>query len=132
MTTALRVLVVEDEAMVAMLLEDMLADLGHTVVATAGRMDRAMKLAMELSIDLAIVDVNLNGVHTYPLASILASRHVPFVFATGYGAGGLEEEWKDTTVLQKPFQESDLADAISMVRQRVAADPKASSTEDVR
>lgn len=114
-TTSLKVLVIEDEAMVAMLLEDMLLDLGHQVAATAGRMDHAMKLATDLPVDLAILDVNLNGEQTYPLAAILAARLIPFVFATGYGAAGLKEEWRGVPALQKPFQASELAEAISQV-----------------
>ena len=90
----------------------MLADLGHQVAATAGRMDHAMRLANELPIDLAIIDVNLNGEQTYPLATLLASRQIPFVFATGYGADGLQEEWRNIPVLQKPFQLIELAEAI--------------------
>jgi CheY-like chemotaxis protein len=109
---SLSVLLIEDEAMIAMLLEDMLADLGHQVAATAGRVDHAMRLSNELPIDLAIIDVNLNGEQTYPLATLLASRQIPFVFATGYGADGLQEEWRNIPVLQKPFQLIELAEAI--------------------
>src|SRR5215813_9745416 len=85
-TSGRRVLIVEDEGMVAMLLEDMLADLGHEVVATAARLDRATQLVSEAAIDFAILDVNLNGQHTYSLADALKQRDIPFVFATGYGS----------------------------------------------
>ncbi|MGA2127356.1 MAG: response regulator [Xanthobacteraceae bacterium] len=114
---SLRILVIEDEAMVAMLLEDMLIELGHQVVATAGEMHRAVKLASELTVDLAIVDVNLHGEPAYPLATILTGRRVPFFFATGYGAAGLKQEWRGVTALQKPFQARELAAAISRARQ---------------
>ncbi len=107
-TTNFQVLVVEDEGMVAMLLEDMLSDLGHQVVATVGSIERATELVANTSFDLAILDVNLNGHHTYPLAETLQQRGIPFVFATGYGRSGLETKWKDTPVLQKPFTEQDL------------------------
>jgi len=113
--SGLRILLVEDEAIIAMLLEDMLGDLGHRVVAIAGRMEQAEKLAAEIPLDLAIVDVNLNGQQTYPLAAILTDRGVPFIFATGYGASGLKEEWRKIPTLQKPFQETKLAEAISQV-----------------
>lgn len=103
-----QILVVEDEGMVAMLLEDMLADLGHQVVATVGSIEKASELIGGSGFDLAILDVNLNGHHTYPLAEILKQRGIPFVFATGYGRSGLEAKWKDTPVLQKPFTEQDL------------------------
>ncbi|MGA7385028.1 MAG: response regulator [Methylocella sp.] len=87
-----QVLIVEDEGAVAMLLEDMLADLGHEVVATVGQLDRAAELVAEAAIDVAILDVNLNGGHTYSLATVLKSRGVLFIFATGYGAAGLNVE----------------------------------------
>ena len=114
---SLRVLLVEDEAIIAMLLEDMLGDLGHRVAAIAGRIDQAAKLAAELPVDLAIIDVNLNGEQTYALAETLAGRGVPFIFATGYGVSGLKEEWRRVPTLQKPFQEGALKEAISEVMQ---------------
>jgi CheY-like chemotaxis protein len=112
----LRVLVVEDEAIVAMFIEDTLAELGHQAVAIAGRMDKAADLAKTLDIDLAILDVNLNGEHTYPLAEILSGRNIPFVFATGYGRASLSERWTDATMVQKPFQSRELAAAIAQAR----------------
>ncbi len=116
MTDKLKVLIVEDESIVAMMVEDLITDLGHQVCGTAGRLDEAQKLASELAIDFAIIDVNLNGQHTYPVADVLKARGVPFVFATGYGASGLKEEWRTHTVLQKPFQPDDLAAAIKAAR----------------
>jgi CheY-like chemotaxis protein len=108
----LRILVIEDEGIVAMLLEDMLADLGHEVVASASNIERAKTLVDEAEVDLAIVDVNLNGHHTYPLADTLTERGIPFIFATGYGNAGLKTEWQEAKVLQKPFTERDLATVI--------------------
>jgi DNA-binding NtrC family response regulator len=107
-TSRRRVLIIEDEGMVAMLLEDMLVDLGHEVVAIVGRMDRAKQLISETSADVVLLDVNLNGQQTYALAGELASRGIPFIFSTGYGSAGLKEEWKGMPVLQKPFQARDL------------------------
>lgn len=104
-TISRRVLIVEDEGMVAMLLEDMLTDLGHEVVAIVGHMERATELVAEAEIDLAILDVNLNGQETFPLASTLMSRGVPFVFATGYDSTSLPESFQKTPVLQKPYQQ---------------------------
>ncbi|MGH6794216.1 MAG: response regulator [Methylocella sp.] len=103
-----RVLIVEDEGMVAMLLEEMLTDLGHEVVAIVGRVDRAVELAFEAAVDVAVLDVNLNGQQIYPVATALKSRGVPFVFATGYDNSGLNEEWRSVPTLQKPFQARDL------------------------
>lgn len=105
-------LVVEDESLVAMLVEDLLTDLGHEVVAIGARLEEATQLARELVIDLAVVDLNLNGEHSYPVAEALAARNIPIVFATGYGGAGLKEEWRHAPVLQKPFQPHELAAAI--------------------
>ncbi|QPF83810.1 response regulator [Bradyrhizobium genosp. L] len=109
---SLEVMVVEDESMVAIMIEDMLEDLGHRVVVTSGSMSKASKIVADASADLAILDVNLNGEETYPLAASLRSREIPFIFATGYGACGIRAEWSDVPVLQKPFQARELAEAI--------------------
>lgn len=111
--TPLKVLIVEDEAIVAMFLEDVVLDLGHEVVATAGRLDRALALANDLAYDLAVIDVNLNGETTYPLADCLAARGIPFIFATGYGADAIDAKWANAPMLQKPFQAHELAAAIA-------------------
>jgi DNA-binding response OmpR family regulator len=96
------VLVVEDEAIIAMLVEDMLADLGHTVAATAGRLEQALDAAKTLQVDLAILDLNLSGQPTYVVAEALQARGVPIIFATG--AGSVDPAWAHTQVVQKPFQ----------------------------
>ena len=114
----MRVVIVEDEGMVAALLENMLSDLGHQVVGVAGRMDRAERLLSSLVADVVILDVNLDGERTYSLASALASRGISVVFATGYGSEGLEEAWRRAPVLQKPFRASELDRAI---RQAIGA-----------
>ena len=116
-----KVLIIEDEGMVATLLEDMLSDLGHEVVGIAGRMVRAAELISETSADVVILDVNLNGEQTYSLASTLASRGIPFIFATGYGSAGLKDEWRSALTLQKPFQARDLEQAMRQVFNGVAA-----------
>lgn len=104
----LRVLVVEDEGLVAMLVEDMLADIGHEVVAVASRMEEALNAAKIGTFDLAIIDVNLDGRPSYPIADVLKERGIPFVFATGYGANGLDPKFADAPVLSKPFVMADL------------------------
>lgn len=116
--SGLQILIVEDESMVAMMIEDMLEDLGHKVIATSGRMPDASKLVSDASADLAILDVNLNGEETYPLADSLAARRIPFIFATGYGNSGIKAEWSGVPVLQKPFQSRELAEAINRAVQR--------------
>jgi len=109
-----RVLLVEDEALVAMLLEDALLDLDCDVVATAGRIEHAMKAAARDSFDLAILDVNRAGDMTYPVARVLSIRAIPFIFVTGYGASGLDPEYTGCPVLQKPFRRTDLAAALAI------------------
>lgn len=105
----LRVLVVEDEMMVSMLIEDMLGELGCKVVGPASRLDEALALAEEADLDCAVLDVNLGGQPIFPLADLLRSKGAPFAFATGYGDAGLRDVDKGSPVLQKPFRESDLA-----------------------
>jgi CheY-like chemotaxis protein len=99
-----RVLVVEDELMIRMLLEDMLGELGYTVAAEAARIDEALAAAKTADFDLAILDVNLNGQPISPVADALVARGTPFVFATGYGEHGLPEPYRDRPTLKKPFQ----------------------------
>ena len=110
----LRVLVVEDEMMVSMLIEDMLSDLGCTVVGPASRLDEAIELANRAEIDCAVLDVNLGGQPIFPLADLLRQKGAPFAFATGYGDAG-------SPVLQKPFREGDLARVLGELRTRNAA-----------
>jgi CheY-like chemotaxis protein len=105
---ARKVLLVEDEGLVAALLQDMIEDLGHEVFAVAGRFEAASQMVADGAFDFAVLDVNLNGTYTYPLAETLRRRGIPFVFATGYGASALQGEWSGTPVLQKPFQMQDL------------------------
>ena len=106
----LRVLVVEDETLVAMLLEDMLGDLGCEVAATASRIAQAVELARDpgLAFDVAILDVNVAGESITPVAQALSERPVPFVFATGYGESGVPEAFRGRPVLQKPFGMADV------------------------
>ena len=105
----LRVLVVEDEMMVSMLIEDMLSELGCQVVGPASRLDEAMALVEGAEMDCAVLDVNLGGQPIFPLADMLRQRGLPFAFATGYGDAGLREVDRGSPVLQKPFREGDLA-----------------------
>ncbi len=110
--TSKRILVVEDELMIRMLLQDMLADLGHTLAGEAGGIEEALTLAKQSEFDLAILDVNLNGQPISPVVEVLVARGLPFVFATGYGQRGVPEPYRTTPTLQKPFQSDALAKAI--------------------
>jgi CheY-like chemotaxis protein len=95
--------VVEDEMTIALLIEDMLLELGHEVADMAMRLPQALERARALDIDFAILDVNLDGRMSFPVAEVLIERGVPFIFATGYGALGLEPRFHEHPVLKKPF-----------------------------
>lgn len=101
---ARRILIVEDEVLIGMLLEDMLGDMGYVVAATASRVEHATELARDAEVDAAILDVDLNGHEVFPIAHILADRGVPFMFATGYGERALPPPFEKYPTLQKPFQ----------------------------
>ena len=98
-----RVLVVEDEMLVLMAIQDMLADLGCTSIAVAGTVDKALALIDTQQFDLATLDVNLNGQRSYPIAKALSDRQVPFAFSTGYGEHGVGEGFGGRPVLNKPY-----------------------------
>lgn len=98
-----RVLVVEDEMLVAMQIEDMLSDLGCTSITVAGTVEKALERIDEDAFDLATLDLNLNGTRSLPVAEALGSRRIPYAFATGYGSKGIEEAFADRPVLLKPY-----------------------------
>jgi CheY-like chemotaxis protein len=109
-----RVLVIEDEMMVAMLLQDMLADLGCAVVGPAARVEQALAMIEAAApLDAAVLDMNLNGQQSYSVADALAARSVPFVIATGYGQDSLKNGYRSFPLLQKPFKLSELGDALA-------------------
>lgn len=108
-----RVLVVEDESLVAMLLETILEDMGCTPVGPASNIDEGEALARdEAALDAALLDVNVAGRQVFPVAAALKARGVPFVFSTGYGEGGLPDEWRGNPTIQKPFTEAAIRDAL--------------------
>jgi len=113
-----RVLVVEDELMIRMLLEGLLADLGHTVAAQAGGIEEALALAQQAEFDVALLDVDLNGKPITPVVEILIARGLPFVFASGYGPSGVPEAYRAHLTLQKPFQVEALAQALDAAAQQ--------------
>lgn len=108
-----RILIVEDESMIALMIalmiQDVLADLGSVVVGPAARIETALELATTAPIDLAVLDLNLVGESVHPVAEALAKRGIPFVFTTGYGQRGIAEVWRDRPSLLKPFRPSQLA-----------------------
>ncbi len=111
----LRVLIVEDEALVAMLLEDMLSDAGYALAATVHAIPAALTYVREQGVDFdfAILDVNLNGAPIFPVAEALAELGKPFAFSTGYGNSGLPPQWRDRPTLQKPFGSADVERVLS-------------------
>ena len=109
------VLLVEDEVLIRMMISDMLAELGHRVIAEAGSIDEALPIAASAEFGLAILDVNLNGAKITPVAGVIKARNLPIIFATGYGFAGLPEDFSNYLALQKPFQVEALAKAIDEV-----------------
>jgi len=110
-----RVLVVEDEALVAMLIDGMLSDMGFAVVGPTARLEPALAIARSEPLDAAVLDVNLAGEQSFPIADVLRDRQIPFIFATGYGTSGIADRFRGVIVLQKPFQEYHLRQAISTI-----------------
>ena len=108
-----RVLVVEDEYLIRMLLEDMLDELGYDLAAGVGTISEASEVATTGDFHAAILDVNLDGQEIYPVADILASRGLPFVFVTGYGERSLPDPHRGRPALQKPFQADQLKNALA-------------------
>jgi CheY-like chemotaxis protein len=107
------VFLVEDEVMIRMMVADMLDELGYSIAAEAGEINEAIRLAQSTDFDIAILDVNVNGKVISPVASVIEARNRPFIFATGYGAQGLPEEYRNRPALQKPFQMETLAKMIT-------------------
>ena len=115
-TGALNVLVVEDEVLVALMISEMLEELGCAVAGSAGTLSDARALVESKPIDGAILDLNLGGEPVYPLAETLAAKGVPFVFLTGYGAGGIDPRFAGTPTISKPFHPSALEKAVEHFR----------------
>ena len=109
---SLRLLVVEDETLVAMLIEDIVTDAGGVIVGPAGNRDRALELVRSEAFDGALLDVNLGGEPIYPVAEAVAERRIPFVFVTGYGGASLDPRFAGAAAVQKPFGADALIQAI--------------------
>ena len=112
----LRVLIVEDEVLVAMLMEEYLLELGCNVMGIAADLDDALEKAHSVELDAAVVDVNLAGRSSYQVGQVLRDRGVWVIMATGYGAGSLPPEFQGTPLLSKPFHQEQLADALQLAR----------------
>jgi CheY-like chemotaxis protein len=114
-----RVLVAEDEMLVALFIADMLAEFGYRLAGVVSRLEEAM--AHPADYDLAVLDVHLNGRPVFDFADRLAERGTPFVFATGYGARGIPERHRDRPVLQKPYMPENLKQALDRLTGRIPA-----------
>jgi DNA-binding response OmpR family regulator len=116
----LRVLIVEDEFLIASMIEAYLSKLGCKVEPPVATVEAALSVLVERDIDLAIVDVNLGGRDSFPVADALEARGIPFVFTTGYGQLGLSERYRNSPVLQKPFRMRDLEAILPALRPRAS------------
>jgi CheY-like chemotaxis protein len=125
----LRLFVVEDDAFVAAMLEDLLAELGCVVVGLAGTLESALDLARAVHgrIDGAILDVNLGDDRVYPVADLLAKHGTKFIFATGYGRDGIDPRYAARPTLPKPFRKRELVEALTETLAPAAALPPSSA-----
>ena len=111
-SAALSVLLVEDEPLIRMMVTDMLEELGHRVVAEAADVDTAVMLVRSTAFDLAILDVNLERVTSFPVADAIVARGIPLIFATGYGSPSMVVRYSRSVRLQKPY-------GIEMLRSKI-------------
>jgi DNA-binding response OmpR family regulator len=102
---ARRVLIIEDEMLIALMLQDMLEDEGLHVGGVANSLLAGLDLARTADAELAILDINLNGQESYPIADVLRGRGIPFIFSTGYGAGNVKAGYHTVPQLMKPYQQ---------------------------
>jgi two-component SAPR family response regulator len=109
----LRLLILEDEILVAMYLEELLHDMGHCVIGSASRVNDAMDFARNGDFDFAVLDVNIAGTPSFPVAAILRQRGIPFVFATGYDKESVAQGFGDHPILCKPYAPQALELAIA-------------------
>lgn len=115
---AMRVLLVEDEAIIALMVADLLADLGCDVVGPANSVAEALRFAQTETLAGAVLDVNVGNASVYPVADLLAVRRIPFMFVSGYGPAGIDPRYADAPILTKPILFEDLARAVRNLRAR--------------
>lgn len=108
----MHVLILEDEPIIGFALEDMLLHIGCDRVSLATRIAEAQRIAREDQVDAAILDVNIHGAQSYPVADDLAARGVPYIFATGYGDRAHPDQHRDTLTLTKPYSIDDIRDGL--------------------
>jgi len=108
----MNILAVEDEMLVAMMLEDILDNAGCNAIVV-GHLDQALVLAQERDLDAAILDENLHGMRSYPVANALIARAIPFIFATGYGETSLRDLYPGRAVIAKPYRDREIIAALT-------------------
>jgi CheY-like chemotaxis protein len=107
-----RLLIVEDEFLIAVMLEDMLTELDFSVAGIASNPARALELIASTAFDAAILDVNLDGCDSFGVAAALRERQIPFIFTTGYGSARVLPEFAHHPVVQKPYRLEELSEAL--------------------
>ena len=110
-----RILVVEDEILIAMMIEQALAKFGCEILGPISKLDNALQSAREETFDAAILDVNIRGGRVYPVAQVLRTRGIPFLLASGYGDWALPEAFRDQPRLTKPFGSDDVLNAVRAI-----------------
>jgi response regulator RpfG family c-di-GMP phosphodiesterase len=124
-TSPARVLVVEDDMMIAMMLRDELTRLGYQVVGPASRIERALRLAETETIEAALLDINVAGEKVDRVAERLSLRRIPFAFVSGYNETWIPKAYADRPRLEKPFQVRDLKRVLDKALATAAARPGA-------
>ena len=112
-TSLPKVLLVEDETMLAMLMEMMLGDLGFATAYHASTLNDGIEYARNGEYDLAILDINIIGGDSFPIAAAIADRGIPFMFCSGYGRLGIPDAWLNRRCIAKPFSAEQLSEALS-------------------
>jgi DNA-binding response OmpR family regulator len=107
-----RIFVVEDEMLIAIVIEDVLEALGCVIVGPVAKLQVAVRMAREERIDAALLDVTIRGGNVFPVATILQERGIPFLFASGYGDWALPEDFRGVPRLEKPFTIDELEAAL--------------------
>jgi CheY-like chemotaxis protein len=117
----LRILIIEDEALISMMTEDMLSDFGCKSVGVATNVKEALEQAAHIACDAVVMDVNLHGEQTFVVARLLSQKRIPYIFTTGYTADSIPEDLRHVPILQKPFQERDFAETLGAAVRDYAA-----------
>lgn len=107
-----KVFIVEDETMLAMLIELMLDDMGYATVFHASSLDDGIEYARAGDFDVAILDINIVGGNSFPIAAAIETRGIPFIFCSGYGRLGMPEPWTDHICVAKPFSSEQLEEVL--------------------